>query len=342
MRNTLFALLSSSLLAALSPAQTETAAPSPSTSYDPLRLPDAKLPAPLLLDIRDDARNRTIPVRVQLPSTTTPAPVVLFSHGLGGTRDTCQYLAAHWAARGYVAVFLQHPGSDDSVWRTTKAGERMAAMKQAASGQNLLLRCGDVAAVLDTLAVWHGAADHPLAGRLDLEHTGMSGHSFGAVTTQAVAGQSMPLLGTKWTDPRIDAALPMSPSAKERNTKSFTQVKVPWLLMTGTADTSPINDTTVEDRLRVWPSLPATIDRYELVLHDAEHSAFTERGLPGERRQRNPNHHRAILAISTAFWDAHLRADPDALAWLHGEGARSVLEAEDRWQQAHPEQASVR
>jgi hypothetical protein len=71
---------------------------------------------------------------------------------------------------------------------------------------------------------------------------------------------------------------------------------------------------------------------YELVLHDAEHSAFTDRALPGDSGPRNPNHHRAILALSTAFWDAYLKADPAARAWLDGVGPRTVLESNDRWQ----------
>ena len=33
-------------------------------------------------------------------------------------------------------------------------------------------------------------------------------------------------------------------------------------------------------------------------------SALGDRALPGESGQRNPNHHRAILALSTAIWDA--------------------------------------
>jgi len=39
-----------------------------------------------------------------------------------------------------------------------------------------------------------------------------------------------------------------------------------------------------------------------------------------------------ILALSTAFWDAYLRGDAAAKAWLDGEGTHSVLEKEDRWQ----------
>ena len=37
------------------------------------------------LSAHDAARNRDIPVRIYLPSANTPAPVVLFSHGLGGS-----------------------------------------------------------------------------------------------------------------------------------------------------------------------------------------------------------------------------------------------------------------
>jgi hypothetical protein len=102
--------------------------------------------------------------------------------------------------------------------------------------------------------------------------------------------------------------------------------------MTGTHDTSPIGSATVESRMNVYPHLPDTVAHYELVLQGAEHSAFTERALPGDQRSRNPNHHRAILALSTAFWDAYLRGDGEALEWLQGPDARAVLEEEDRWQ----------
>lgn len=88
---------------------------------------------------------------------------------------------------------------------------------------------------------------------------------------------------------------------------------------------------TAMDRLAVFPALPAGA-KYEVVFFGAEHSAFTDRALPGDREPRNPNHHRAILALGTAFWDAYLRNDPAARAWLDGDGPGSVLEARDRWQ----------
>lgn len=319
---------------AVLPAQAPTAAEQP--SYDPLTGLGAA-PAPSLEFTAHDARrHRDLPLRVFLPASTQPAPVILFSHGLGGTRDTCNYLGAHWRRRGYAVVFVQHPGSDDAVWRDAPLLQRMAAMKSAASAQNLLLRCDDVRAVLDQLTSWNSDELHPCHLRLDLEHVGMSGHSFGAITTQMVAGESMPLLGTKYTDPRIDAALPMSPSSPHRGDldRAFATVRVPWLLMTGTLDVSPIGEQDAASRQQVYPHLPKGIDRYELVLDGAEHSAFTERGLPSEKHKRNPNHHQVILALSTAFWDAYLRGDQAARSWLEGDGAGKVMQDQDRWQHA--------
>lgn len=302
--------------------------------YDPLQV--AAEPAVTSIDrtMHDANRQRDIPVRIYLPAAGMPVPVILFSHGLGGSRENNPYLGRHWAARGYVAVFLQHPGSDASVWQDEPAARRKAALRKAASLENFQLRTGDVSAVLDELERWNGTAGDALAGRLDLRHIGMSGHSFGAVTTQAVAGQRY-LRGTlSLADPRITAAVAMSPNAPTRGggpQQAFGQVAIPWLLLTGTHDTAPIGEATVESRQAVFPALPPG-GKYELVLDRAEHSAFSDRALPGDQRPRNPNHHRAILAISTAFWDAWLRDDAAARAWLDGDGPRSVLEPEDRWQ----------
>ena len=58
----------------------------------------------------------------------------------------------------------------------------------------------------------------------------------------------------------------------------------------------------------------SVLEKYGVVLHDAEHSAFTNRALPGDREPRNPNHHRVVLAVSTAFWDAYTRAEKQARA----------------------------
>ncbi|MHB1313055.1 MAG: alpha/beta hydrolase family protein [Gemmatimonadaceae bacterium] len=301
--------------------------------YDPLAVPRGATPAPVDLTVQDDSRSRAIPVRIFLPRDTTPAPVVMFSHGLGGSRTGSAYLGEHWSARGYVVVYIQHPGSDDDVWRSVDPAQRLAAMRSAASAQNVLLRLRDVPAVLNQLARWNVTPHSPLLGRLDLTRVGMSGHSFGAVTTQGVSGQRTGRGIVDFTDARIRAAVVMSPSTP-RNApaaQAFGGVRVPWLLMTGTKDLAPVGDIDLASRLGVFPALPPG-SKYELVLDNAEHSAFTDTPLPGDREPRNPNHHRVILALSTAFWDAHLRNDAAARAWLDGTGPRSVLEPRDRWQ----------
>jgi predicted dienelactone hydrolase len=211
-------------------------------------------------------------------------------------------------------------------------------MKQAASVQNFLLRVNDIPAVLDQLSVWNAESGHSLHQRLDITQVGMSGHSFGAATTQAVSGQSMRAGGSRFTDARIKADVIMSPSVPNAGSaeQAFGAVKLPWLLMTGTKDGAHFRNMAMggadaSTRLGVYPALPPG-DKYQLVLKDAEHSAFVDRALPGESLPRNPNHHRAVLALSTAFWDAFVKGDAEAKAWLHGDALRSVLEKEDLYQ----------
>jgi predicted dienelactone hydrolase len=302
-------------------------------SYDPLAVSAAATPKIVDLTVHDAARNRDLPVRVYLPTNTAPVPVILFSHGLGGNREGSKFLGEHWAARGYVAVFLQHPGSDDSIWKDKPVKDVMADMTRATSLDNFLLREQDVPAVLSQLEIWNAEKNHPLAGRMNLKKIGMCGHSFGAVTTQAVSGESFPASGQRFTDARITAAIAFSPSSPKTGStaRAFGAVKIPWLLMTGTKDVAPIGNASVKSRLAVYSNLKGT-PKYEVVLHNAEHSVFTDRALPGDKQQRNPNHHRVILALSTAFWDAYLRDDAAALTWLNSDSPRSVMETEDQWQ----------
>lgn len=299
--------------------------------YDPMARPAVPVVSPVDLEFTDAARERKLPVRVWMPpANERPAPVVLFSHGLGGNREAASYLAGHWSARGYAVVCLQHPGSDDAIWKEARAGERMTAVNRAASGGNLLLRAADVPAVLGQLEKWNKEKEHVLYSRLDMKRCGMSGHSFGAMTTQLLAGQT--ILGKSFTDPRIKAAIAFSPSPPRAGDaqSAFADVRMPVMLMTGTLDDSPVGNTTPEQRRLVFPALPDG-DKYELVLDQARHNAFSDRRRPGAIAPRNPNHHKVILALSTAFWDAYLRGDPAAKAWLAGDRPQAIMEKADLW-----------
>ena len=97
---------------------------------DPAPYKDAPGPhavASLLEDWQDSARDRSVPVKIYYPEKGTgPFPVVLFSHGLGGSRNGYSYLGEHWASHGYVSVHLQHVGSDGAVRSSFHARRRRA------------------------------------------------------------------------------------------------------------------------------------------------------------------------------------------------------------------------
>lgn len=298
--------------------------------YDPLKIPSSFKPTHTDITLKDADRKRDLPIRVYLPESKKPQPVVIFSHGLGGARTNNAYLGNHFAARGYVVIFTQHIGSDESVWQGVPMRERMSAMKRAASAQNLQLRVQDIHFLLTQLNSLN-AKNPTFKGRFDLNQIGMSGHSFGAGTTQSVSGQTYSALKEQWTDQRIDAAIMYSPSFPARGgDKAFASVAIPWLVMTGTEDGGLVGDQTPASRAKVFPALKPG-NKFEVILFGAEHNAFGERSLPGEKGNRNPNHHKVILGVSTAFWDAFLRQDSAAKAWLNGKGPRSIMEPKDTW-----------
>ncbi|MFM2398907.1 MAG: hypothetical protein RL341_1064, partial [Pseudomonadota bacterium] len=58
----------------------------------------------------DGERNRTVPVRLYWPETAAKSgkvPLVVFSHGLGGSRMGYSYLGRHWASQGFASLHVQ-------------------------------------------------------------------------------------------------------------------------------------------------------------------------------------------------------------------------------------------
>ena len=114
--------------------------------------PDRKMLASdfALADWHDAGRKRDVPAKIYFPTEGAgPFPVIIFSHGLGGTREGYEYLARQWAANGYVSVHLQHIGSDDSAWRGKD--QPMQTMRQAANLQNSVDRPKDVQFAVELL-----------------------------------------------------------------------------------------------------------------------------------------------------------------------------------------------
>ena len=166
----------------------------------------------------DKTRHREVPVKIYLPKTGRgPFPVIIFSHGLGGSRDGYEYLGRHWASHGYVSVHLQHKGSDTAVWKGQ--ARPMEAMREFAKRPaNAVNRPLDVRFAIDQVEKMNGERG-TLQGRLDLSRIGMAGHSFGAWTTLAVIGEVFIAPGGRESslpDPRVKAAVAMSAPAPAR------------------------------------------------------------------------------------------------------------------------------
>jgi predicted dienelactone hydrolase len=280
----------------------------------------------LLIDWKDGKRERDVPVKLYFPkSGPGPFPVVIFSHGLGGSRQGYEYLGRHWASHGYVCVHVQHRGSDEEVWKgkTNMLAELRKAARVPANAVN---RPGDVSFTIDELAKLNKKGK--LAGRLDLEKIGLAGHSFGAWTTMACAGQTFftPLGGTaRQAESRIKAAIAMSPSpqaGKIDRKKAYATIKVPLLHLTGTKDDGVgITETKPADR-RVPYDHIAAAHQYLVIFEDGDHMVFS--GLAKRTRgkgkgEKDARFHDLIRMSSTAFWDAHLKGDSKAREWLTGE-----------------------
>lgn len=287
----------------------------------------AAAPADVIdLTWHDPARARDLPVRLRVPAGSGEAPLILFSHGLGGSRAGGTRWGEHWAANGFFCVHLQHPGSDESVWKDKSPFAGIAGLRGAMTAENGLARLADVRFAIAECVRRRAAGETPFA-RIDVSRIGMSGHSFGARTTLAVAALA--------EDARVKAAIALSPVGERgeaANRARAGRVRMPFLSITGTEDRVPlVDDISPAERRLPFAFMPAP-DKYLLVLDGADHMVFN--GEPDARRWSEANrtvHAPLVETVSLAFWRAHLLGDAPALAWLRGpEPAR--LAAAGEWQ----------
>ncbi|WP_448664219.1 alpha/beta hydrolase family protein [Sphingomonas sp. CJ20] len=261
----------------------------------------------------DAARNRDVPVRIRIPAGTAKVPVILFSHGLGGSLDGGTLWAEAWAGAGFAVVNLQHPGSDRSILGT-------GGLRAAANATQLIARVDDVHFALDQLGQRRreGACD---LTRIDLAHIGMSGHSFGAHTTQAIAGQRFPG-GRIAADSRVKAALAFSPAPPRQgdDKAAFGAIAIPFFSITGTADTTPaLPGVSAKDRERPFAAMPPG-GKYLMVLAGATHATLS--GTVRFGRGPSDADRDAVIGASTLFWRWTLLGDTAARRALDDYAAR--------------------
>src|SRR5579871_1602146 len=113
------------------------------------------------------------------PIARAPAkfPLIVVSHGTGGTAQSLAWLGTALAARGYVVAAVNHPGNNRLEPYTTQ-------------GFSLWwLRARDLGVVIDAML-----ADRQLGSRIDTRRIGAAGFSLGGYTVMEAAGGVTSLL----------------------------------------------------------------------------------------------------------------------------------------------------
>ena len=285
----------------------------------------------------DPERDRTVPVRIYYPDgADRKFPVIVFSTGLGRSRDDCAYLGLHWAGCGYVVVSVQHPGSDEQARQRTLRPKK-ELQKAFYEPSNVKNRPLDLIFVIDQARRLQrqGRAS---AQRCDFSRIGAAGHDFGAQTALALAGAVLPgniLLA----DPRVKAVVAMSspvPLGQVPLDLAFGGIKLPCLHVTGTADNSIVGTTTASQR-RLPFDYSKAADRYLVTLFGADHLTYSGHSRPANAVY-DAMFHRLIAETSTAFWDAYLAGDTAAKAWLADRGLSDLVGAAGRVEKGFKEQ----
>jgi predicted dienelactone hydrolase len=217
---------------------------------------DAAAPQAIDLDWHDSARSRLVPVRLYLPrfaGRQAPVALVVFSHGIGGSRHGYSYLGRHWAASGMAALHVQHTGSDRSVWFDGSPLAVVDRLHAAAREQEAIDRVHDVRFALDQLL------HSPVADAIDTTRMVMAGHSYGANTTLLAVGAQVTRQGRllNLQETRFKAAIVISAPpfyGESAIDRILAPVQVPALHITSTGDVIQIPGylSGPEDRLAIF------------------------------------------------------------------------------------------
>ncbi|MDX2225388.1 MAG: hypothetical protein SFV21_21715 [Rhodospirillaceae bacterium] len=232
------------------------------------------------LDWRDTARDRPVPARLHWPLDPAPrVPLMVFSHGMGGSRRGYSWFGQHLARQGWASLHVQHVGSDRALWSGNPFGviDRLQAAAQEAEARH---RAHDLRFALDQML---GGLRLPDDAIIDPTRIVAAGHSYGASTSLLLAGASVLRQGERvdLRDPRFTAAIVMSapPFYRESDPASIlAPVRIPTLHVSTTEDVIRIPGYRSEppDRIAVFDAIRDP--RKLLVMYaGGSHSIFTDR-----------------------------------------------------------------
>ena len=260
------------------------AAAAPSLAFFPLHgFASAAEFQVLDLDWFDDERERPVPIRLYQPrisSFATPAPLIIFSHGIGGSRLGYSYLGSYWASHGLASLHVQHVGSDRSIWFGNPFN-LVSRLQEAAQEKEALARVFDLRFALTQIL------RDPLGQAINPNQIIAAGHSYGANTTLLASGARVNRdnIPVELSDFRIKAAIVISAPRfyGQKSVDSILQpVRLPTLHITATEDNIQIPGyfSGYPDRLAIFEAIGS--ERKALaVFEGGSHSMFTDRTRSG-------------------------------------------------------------
>jgi predicted dienelactone hydrolase len=148
-------------------------------------------------------------------------PLVVFSHGSGGTRVGYIYLTEFLASHGFIVMAADHIGNSRYTIVNNQVVRSGGPRGQASSAD----RPKDVSFLIDSITALNAAPGNRFSGRVDLEKIGAAGMSFGGSTTMNVLEQ----------DKRVKAAVMLAPGGPSGTRANFT---TPIMMMIGTEDST--------------------------------------------------------------------------------------------------------
>ena len=264
----------------------------------------------------DYSRNRNVPIKIYRPAyMTEKCPVIIFSHGLGGSHEKCSYLGETWAAQGFISVHIRHVGIDEDVWkrkiRPIKElkdvyGRHWSGRMQANDIQFVLNR-------LDSLA----ASDSSFGQVIDMTRVGVAGYDLGGLASMLVAGQLPPDGGASLYDSRVRAIVVMSPpvfSHVSYAPVTYQSMQTPAMFFTGTDDNGWVGTTKSWQRRIPFDYMQGN-DRFLVTYQGADHMIYGGHILSVRDDQKYQSN---IAQASLLFWRAYLKEEPALSAYFQG------------------------
>jgi len=261
------------------------------------------------LDMFDVNRQRLVPSRLYMPdgaSPEQPVPLIVFSHGLGGSRKGYSYLGRHWADEGIASLHPQHVGSDNALWQGNPF-ELLSRLRSAVRDSEVLARVHDLRFALDQVL------ESEQGPSIDVSKIGVAGHSYGANTAMLISGAKVITVNQKMVverDPRMQSALLISAPplvAQGPMEDVLGSISIPTLHVTSLEDTIslPGYQSTVKDRIAIFDAMGAS-PKTLAVFNVGGHSIFTDR-ITGSGPETSFRIKNATKELSTIFFKQTLK-----------------------------------